>query len=81
MILMEGKLLDIALSQGIWAVVAVFLLVYIAKSIEKRDEKQEKREENYQALINELVSKFSILDNIQADIEQVKAYFQKIKAP
>ena len=33
--------MNVAVSHGIWAVLAVFLLVYIVKSNEKRDEKQE----------------------------------------
>ena len=36
--------MNVAVSHGIWAVLAVFLLVYIVKSNEKRDEKQEERE-------------------------------------
>lgn len=34
---------ECGVSHGIWAVLAVFLLVYIVKSNEKRDEKQEER--------------------------------------
>ena len=45
---METTMLDAALSQGIWAVVAVFLLIYVVKSNEQRDKKQEERENNYQ---------------------------------
>ena len=44
---METTMLDAALSQGIWAVVAVFLLIYVVKSNEQRDKKQEERENNY----------------------------------
>lgn len=32
---METTMLDAALSQGIWAVVAVFLLIYVVKSNEQ----------------------------------------------
>lgn len=32
---------------GIWAVVAVFLLIYVVKSNEQRGKKQEERENNY----------------------------------
>ena len=49
---MESTILDAALSQGIWAVLAVFLLVYIVKENEKRDAKQEEREKNYQKILN-----------------------------
>lgn len=40
---MEATVLDAALSQGIWAVVAIFLLIYVVKANEKRDLKQEQR--------------------------------------
>ena len=51
---METTMLDAALSQGIWAVVAVFLLIYVVKSNEQRDKKQEERENNYQSVIESL---------------------------
>ena len=51
---METTMLDAALSQGIWAVVAVFLLIYVVKSNEQRDKKQEERENNYQSVIEKL---------------------------
>lgn len=41
---MDGTILDAALSQGIWAVLAVFLLLYVVKENEKRDLRQEERE-------------------------------------
>ncbi len=36
---MESSVLDAALSQGIWAVLAVFLLIYIVKSNERQAER------------------------------------------
>ena len=41
---METTVMNVAVSQGIWAVLAVFLLIYIVKSNEQRDTKQEERE-------------------------------------
>ena len=38
---METTVMNVAVSHGIWAVLAVFLLVYIVKSNEKREEKLE----------------------------------------
>ena len=34
---METTVMNVAVSQGIWAVLAVFLLIYIVKSNEQRD--------------------------------------------
>lgn len=76
---MENAIIDAALSQGIWAVMAVFLLIYIVKSNEKRDLKQEEREANYQKLLNELTQKFSVLNHIQTDIDDIKKYIKNQK--
>ena len=69
---MESFLTETAVSQGIWAVVAIFLLLYIVKSNEKRDAKQEEREAKYQNLLSELTQKFSVLNHIQSDIDDIK---------
>ena len=73
---MESLLTETAVSQGIWAIVAIFLLLYVVKSNEKRDEKQEEREKNYQKLLSELTEKFSVLNNIQSDISDIKDFLQ-----
>ncbi|SNY48422.1 BhlA holin family protein, partial [Orenia metallireducens] len=59
---MESKVLDLALSQGIWAVLAVVLIFYILKAQEKRDLKQEEREEKYQNIITQLTDKLNIVE-------------------
>ena len=41
---MESIILETAVSQGIWAVLTVALLIYIAKSNDSRDARQEERE-------------------------------------
>ena len=69
---METTVLNVAVSQGIWAVLAVFLLVYIVKSNEKRDEKQEEREKNYQSVIEKLTEKLEILHQVQSDLSEIK---------
>ena len=69
---MESSVLDAALSQGIWAVLAVFLLIYIVKSNEQRDTKQEEREKNYQTVIESLTEKFQILNQVQSDLKEIK---------
>ena len=69
---METTVMNVAVSQGIWAVLAVFLLIYIVKSNEKRDEKQEEREKNYQSVIEKLTEKFEILHQVQSDLSEIK---------
>lgn len=69
---MESTVIETAISQGIWAVLAVFLIIYIVKSNEKRDEKQEEREKNYQIVIKNLTEKFQILNQVQNDLAEIK---------
>ena len=72
---MESSVLDAALSQGIWAVLAVFLLIYIVKSNERFSARQEEREKQYQELLSALTEKFNVLSVIEKDIADVKEYF------
>ena len=69
---MESSVLDAALSQGIWAVLAVFLLIYIVKSNERFSARQEEREKQYQELLSALTEKFNVLSVIERDITEVK---------
>lgn len=69
---METTVMNVAVSQGIWAVLAVFLLIYIMKSNEQRDTKQEEREKNYQTVIESLTEKFQILNQVQSDLKEIK---------
>ena len=71
---MESSVLDAALSQGIWAVLAVFLLIYIVKSNERFSARQEEREKQYQELLSALTEKFNVLSVIEKDIAEVKEY-------
>ena len=71
---MESSVLDAALSQGIWAVLAVFLLIYIVKSNERFSARQEEREKQYQELLSALTEKFNVSSVIEKDIVEVKEY-------
>jgi len=76
---MESEILKAALSQGIWAVLSIFLLFYILKAQEKRDQKQEERENNYQNIISQLTDKLEIVDEVKKDVEDIKQYVMKNK--
>lgn len=76
---MESIILETAVSQGIWAVLTVALLIYIAKSNEARDARQEEREEKYQKLLSELSEKFSIVTDIKADLNEIKSFLLQQK--
>lgn len=71
---MQNELIKLASTQGIWTALAVALIFYILKAQEKRDERQEEREMNYQDIIFKLTEKFSILDDVKKDIEEIKEY-------
>ena len=74
---MENVLLETAVTQGLWAAVAIFLFIYIVKSNESRDKRQEEREEKYQSLLSEMIQKYDILTTLQTDITQIKHHILK----
>lgn len=65
---MENPILNLAASQGIWALLSVILILYILKAQEKRDNKQDEREKNYYTLMNKLINKFA---NIEKDLNNI----------
>lgn len=69
---MENELLKIVTSQGVWAVLSMFLLFYILKAQEKRDLTQEEREKKYQEIIYTLTDKINIVETIKKDVEEIK---------
>ncbi|GMQ59591.1 BhlA/UviB family holin-like peptide [Vallitalea sediminicola] len=71
---MEKEIMNIALTQGLWAVIAVALIFYILKAQEKRDIKQEERENNYQNVIKNLSTEICIIKDLKEDVETIKNY-------
>lgn len=61
---MEEELIKVATSQGIWAVLSVFLIFYILKA-------QEKREDNYQKIITELTEELKIISKINENVKKL----------
>lgn len=76
-IYLEKEILTAALSQGIWAVLSVFLLFYILKAQEKRDIKQDEREKNYQQIITQITDKLNIVEDVKNDVKEIKNIIQK----
>nr|WP_025776550.1 BhlA/UviB family holin-like peptide [Clostridium botulinum] len=76
---MDSEILKMAMSQGIWAVLSIFLLFYILKAQEKRDLKQDEREKNYQDIISKLTDKFNIVEDMRKDVEDIKSHIIKNK--
>lgn len=75
---MESWMTEAVVSQGIWAVIAVFLLTYIVKSNEKRDTKQEEREKAYQTIISQLAEQLGSLNEVRDDVKEMKAYLMEL---
>lgn len=70
---MDATILETALSQGIWAALAVFLLISMMKENEKNDKRQSEREERYQNLLTELTERFEILDDVKEDVLYIRS--------
>lgn len=76
---MEKEILKFASTQGLWAVLTVFLVFYILRAQEKRDLKQEEREKNYQRIISKLTDKLNIIDEAKNDIKAIRDHVCKNK--
>ena len=66
---MEEIMTQLIQSQGIWAVLFVFLLLYTIKKNDKLDELQNIREKDYQKLLLELTDKFSVVNHIDQKLD------------
>lgn len=71
-VIMEERLVEIAATQGIWALLSIALIFYIIKTQEKRDLRQEERENNYQGIIAALTDKLNTVEEIKDDVAQIK---------
>lgn len=62
---MENEILQLAASQGLWAVMFVILLLYVLKENSKREEK-------IQDIISNLTERLDMLDVIKRDVVEMK---------
>ena len=69
---MDTAIINAALSHGIWAVLAVFLLIYLVKGNAKRDDRQAARETSYQRVIQQLIKEFQALSEVKNNTEELK---------
>jgi len=74
---MHSELLKLATSQGIWATLSIFLILYVLKAQEKRDIRQEDREKNYQEILSKLTDKLNIVEDVKKDVEDIKNHISK----
>lgn len=74
---MDEKLIEMAATQGIWALLSIALIFYILKAQEKRDVRQEEREKNYQNIIAGLSDKLNLVEDIKTEISEIKKILVK----
>ncbi len=75
---MEDIIIQLIQSQGIWAVLFVFMLLYTIKKNDKLDELQNTREENYQTLLTNLTQKLAIVNEIDSKLDNLYSQIYKI---
>ena len=68
---MEEIVTQLIQSQGIWAVLFVFLLLYTIKKNDKLDELQDAREKEYQKLLLQLTDKLAIVNAMNDKLDQL----------
>ncbi len=69
---MLTEILQLAISNGLWAVLFVFLFTYQLKD-------SNKREKNYVAIINELSASFGVLKKVDSNLQVVSSNVVGIK--
>jgi len=67
---LEAKVLEMAASQGFFAVLFVGLLFYVLRE-------NSKREAQYQKTINTLAQKLDIADDIKKDVSEIKVHVER----
>lgn len=72
----EEQIINLALSQGIFAVLFIFLLFYVLKSNMDREnrmlQKSEDREDKLINIINGLRNEFKVVKDIEKGIDEIK---------
>lgn len=76
---MEELLVQLLQSQSIWAVLFVFLLLYVIKKNDKLDELQDTRERKYQELLLELTTELSVVNTINEKLDDLYSGCNKQK--
>lgn len=68
---MVSEIFELALSNGIWAVLFVFLLFYQIKDSTKRETK-------YLETIGALTNKLDLVEDIQKDVIEIKSEIKRV---
>ena len=65
-----SELIKIVVSNGIFAVLFVYLLLYILKD-------SQKRENAYRKTIDDLAQHLSAIEDVKEEIEEIKSYIER----
>lgn len=75
---MENELIKTIVSQGAWAVLFVWLLIDTRKESKSREEKLQSIINKNQEVISDLAEKFDVVEDIQADVTDIKIKLDKV---
>ena len=68
---MEEIILRMVDSQGMWAALFVFLLLYTIKKNDNLDKQQDAREEKYQKMLSELTESLAVVKEIKNTVDDL----------
>jgi hypothetical protein len=71
--LMESEVMRYAITQGIFAVLFIWLLFDTRKDSKERETKYQSTIDKNQQIINELANKFNVVEDIKDDVELIKS--------
>lgn len=69
---MWQEIVDLAISNGLWAVLFLFLLIFVLRDTNKREKK-------YQDIIEKLGNNIEIIKEVQEDVKEIKTTLEKTK--
>ena len=75
---MENEFIKTIVSQGAWAVLFVWLLIDTRKESKAREEKLQNIINKNQEVISVLAEKFDVVEDIQADVTDIKIKLDKV---
>ena len=69
---MWQDIVDLAIGNGLWAVLFLFLLIFVLRDANKREKK-------YQDIIEKLGNNIEIIKEVQEDVKEIKTTLEKTK--
>ncbi|CEJ74218.1 bacteriocin UviB [[Clostridium] sordellii] len=69
---MEKATIDLIVSQGIFAILFLYLFADTRKESKKREEELQKIIDNNQKIIIETVNKLNVIEDVKEDVKEIK---------